>query len=173
MTQQEFINKYYGFANSATQGTGISPYLILAQAFLESGAGESLLAKKFNNFFGVKTYPGWPGKSVALRTKEQRKDGTEYTITANFIAFNTPADSFAHQIKFLQQQPRYRKAGLFDKPYDYKAQADSLQKAGYATDIQYASKLTRLSNVFANAAKKIKAAITPAMILVPLAIFFF
>lgn len=173
MTQQEFINKYYGFANAATQGTGISPYLILSQAFLESGGGESLLAKKFNNFFGVKLYAGWPGKSVALRTREQRKDGSEYTITANFIAFNSPADSFSHQIKFLQTQPRYKKAGLFDRPYDYKAQADSLQKAGYATDIEYASKLTRLSNVFASAAKKIKASLTPAMILVPLALFFF
>lgn len=173
MTQTEFTNKYYSFANAATTGTGISPYLILAQAYLESGAGESMLAKKFNNFFGVKTYPGWPGKTVTFKTKEQRKDGSEYTITATFIAFNNPADSFAHQIKFLQTQPRYKKAGLFDKPYDYKAQADSLQKAGYATDIQYANKITSLSNVFANATKKMKAAIAPAVVMIALSLFFF
>jgi len=173
MTQQEFIQKYHSFATSATAGTGISPYLILAQAFLESGSGESLLAKKFNNFFGVKAYQGWPGKSIALRTKEQNKAGQEYTTTANFIVFNSPYDSFMHQIKFLQTQPRYRKAGLFDKPYDYKAQADSLQKAGYATDIQYSNKLTTLSNNFSNAVRKMKKAIPPAAILLLPLLFFF
>jgi flagellum-specific peptidoglycan hydrolase FlgJ len=173
MTQQEFTTKYFPFANVATRGTGISPYLILAQAFLESGAGESLLAKKFNNFFGVKAYPGWPGKTIALRTKEQDKAGKEFTITSSFIVFNNPADSFAHQIKFLQKMPRYTKAGLFAKPYDYKHQADSLQKAGYATDINYSRKLTALSNTFANAAKKLAKNAIPGTLLIALALFFF
>lgn len=173
MTTAEFVNKYYSFALSATKGTGISPYLILSQALLESGAGESLLAKKFNNFFGVKVYPSWTGKRVRLKTGEQTKDGKPYTINADFIVFNSPYDSFMHQIKFLQQQPRYKKAGLFDKPYDYKAQADSLQKAGYATDINYSRKITTLANSVASIASKLKKTLFPAAAIIPIIALFF
>lgn len=173
MTTKEFVNKYYPFALSVTKGTGISPYLILSQALLESGAGESLLAKKFNNFFGVKAYEGWPGKKVRLKTGEQTKAGKKFDVMAEFIVFNSPGESFEHQIKFLQKQPRYRKAGFFDKPYDYKAQADSLQKAGYATDINYAKSITSTANIIANIATKLKKAIAPGVILIPLLVAFF
>ena len=155
MTRDEFIRKYYNFANAASKGSGISPILILSQAWLESRAGKSQLATKYNNFFGIKARKNWMGRKVNLKTKEQKKDGTEYEIIDSFRVYNSPADSFADHIKFLQTNPIYTKAGLFLNPNNYALQADSLQRAGYATDINYASKLKNIGNSFVTTLKKI------------------
>jgi flagellum-specific peptidoglycan hydrolase FlgJ len=169
MTKEDFKNKYYNFALSATKGTGLNPTLILAQAFLESGAGESMLAKKYNNFFGVKATPSWQGKKVNLSTREQTKEGKDYFITATFRVYNSPYDSFVEQIKFLKNNPRYTKAGLFSYPDNISKQADTLQKAGYATDINYSKILTQVSNNFLKIPNKI---INPLASVLPLALLF-
>ena len=143
MTKEEFIKKYYNFANVASKNSGISPILILSQAYLESGGAKSSLASKYNNFFGIKADTRWTGKKVLLKTREQTKDGKNYFINAYFRAYNSPSDSFADHIKFLQTNPRYKKAGLFDNPNNYAKQADSLQKAGYATNQEYCDHRTR------------------------------
>lgn len=167
MTRSEFINKYYNFAKAAAAGTGISPILILSQAWLESAGGKSILAAKHNNFFGIKSSKNWLGKTVNMRTREQRKDGTEYFVIATFRAYNSPTDSFLDLIKLLQGNPRYKNAGLFLTPNNYAAQADSLQRAGYATDLNYASLLKNIGNSFVATLKKINP-ITKSII--PLAI---
>jgi flagellum-specific peptidoglycan hydrolase FlgJ len=175
MTLQEFTSKFLPFAKAAARDQIISPYLLIAQAFLESGKGESVLAKKYNNFFGVKDHPQWQGKTIAMRTKEQNKQGIERTETAKFVVFNTPKDSFEYQIRFLQKNPRYSRAGLFDpsRAGDYKYQADTLQKAGYATDIQYSAKLTTLANQVVNSAKKIAKSVLPVVPVLLAAMVFF
>lgn len=162
MTKEEFTKKYYNFANAASKGSGISPILILAQAYLESGGAKSSLASKYNNFFGIKATPNWTGKVVNLRTREQTKDGKDYFIVAKFRAYNSPADSFADHIKFLRSNPRYTKAGLFNNPNNYALQADSLQKAGYATDVNYSKILKSVGNNFVTTLKKINPLTTGA-----------
>ena len=101
MTRQDFFKKYWNFAQSATNGSGISPLLILSQAYLESGAGESVLAKKYNNFFGVKATQNWQGKTISLKTIEQDKQGKTYQIVSKFRVYNSPGEAFIEQIKFL------------------------------------------------------------------------
>lgn len=170
MTQSEFINKYYNFAASASKDTGISPILILSQAFIESGRGKSLLATKYNNFFGHKAKEGWQGRRIILVTKEQDKAGKEFTIRDAFRIYNSPFESFKEHINFLQKNPRYRKAGLFNNPNNYALQADSLQKAGYATDVNYARKLKDIGNSLVRNLKNISpikagAAIVPLVLL--------
>ena len=165
MTKEEFIKKYYNFANAASKGSGISPILILAQAFLESGGAKSILTTKYNNFFGIKSSSSWTGKTVNLKTREQTKDGKDYFITATFRVYNSPADSFADHIKFLQTNPRYKKAGLFLNPNNYAKQADSLQAAGYATDINYSKVLKDVGNNFVTTLKKINPITTGAAVL--------
>lgn len=165
MSKDEFIKKYYNFALIASRNTGISPILILSQAFLESGGGKSSLAAKYNNFFGIKADARWTGKKITLRTREQTKDGKDYFINAAFRVYNSPADSFADHIKFLQSNPRYKKAGLFDNPNNYAKQADSLQKAGYATDINYSKVLKDVGNNFATVLKKINPVKATAIVL--------
>jgi flagellum-specific peptidoglycan hydrolase FlgJ len=172
MSKEQFFNKYYNFALSATQGTGLSPILILSQAYLESGAGKSSLAAKYNNFFGVKASKGWAGKTINLRTREQTKDGKDYFINAAFRVYSSPYESFVEQIKFLKNNPRYTKAGLFTYPNNFAKQADTLQKAGYATDVKYAKILTDISNNFVSVLNKVKPAVKPLAAILPLALLF-
>ena len=172
MTKEEFFSKYYNFALSATKGTGLSPILILSQAYVESGAGKSSLAAKYNNFFGVKATANWQGKTVTLRTREQTKDGKDYFINAKFRVYSSPYDSFVEQIRFLKSNPRYTKAGLFSYPDNFAKQADTLQKAGYATDTRYAKILTDVSNNFVSVLNKIKPAAKPLAAILPLAFLF-
>lgn len=171
MTKEEFFKKYYNFAESATKGTGLSPILILSQAYVESGAGKSSLATKYNNFFGVKADKLWQGKTVILKTREQTKDGVSYTINDKFRIYSNPYESFIEQIKFLKSNPRYTKAGLFTYPDNFAKQADTLQKAGYATDINYANLLKSVSNNFVDVFNKFKPMNTILTIL-PFLIFF-
>lgn len=171
MTKEEFFKKYYNFAVSASQGSGLSPILILSQAYVESGAGKSSLATKYNNFFGVKADKSWQGKTVILKTREQTKDGISYTINDKFRIYANPYESFVEQIKFLKSNPRYTKAGLFTYPDNFAKQADTLQKAGYATDINYAKLLKDVSNNFVSVFNKIKP--TNALTaVIPLALLF-
>jgi flagellum-specific peptidoglycan hydrolase FlgJ len=165
MTKEEFTKKYYNFANAASKGTGISPILILSQAFLESGGAKSTLASKYNNFFGIKADSKWQGKFVTFKTREQTKEGKDYFVIAKFRAYNSPADSFIDHINFLKSNPRYKKAGLFDNPNNYALQADSLQKAGYATDINYSKILKDVGNNFVSTLKKISPLNTGAALL--------
>ena len=172
MSKEEFFSKYYNFAVSATKGTGLSPILILSQAYVESGAGKSSLAAKYNNFFGVKATPAWQGKTVLMRTREQTKDGKDYFINAKFRVYASPYDSFVEQINFLKKNPRYTKAGLFSYPDNFAKQADTLQKAGYATATNYAKVLTDVSNNFMSVLNKIKPAAKPFAAVLPLALLF-
>jgi len=148
MTKKEFFQKYANFAKSSANGTGISPLLILSQAYLESGGAKSSLSSKYNNFFGVKADSSWQGKRVLLETNEQNRAGQVIKIKAYFRVYNNPSESFSDHIKFLKSNPRYAKSGLFSYADNFLKQADTLQKAGYATDIHYADKLKSLSNEF-------------------------
>jgi flagellum-specific peptidoglycan hydrolase FlgJ len=171
MKQSEFIQKYGNFAQAAAKGSGISPLIILSQAFLESGAGESGLAKKFNNFFGIKADKNWQGKKVNLKTQEFI-NGKFVIILQPFRVYNSPSDSFADHIKFLKTNKRYAKAGLFTYPDNFAKQADTLQQAGYATDPQYADKLKTLSSNFSKVLSLIKPAVKPAAAALPLILAF-
>ena len=171
MKQSEFIQKYGNFAQAAAKGSGISPLIILSQAFLESGAGESGLSKKFNNFFGIKADKNWQGKKVNLKTPEF-ENGKEVIKLQPFRVYNSPADSFTDHIKFLKTNKRYTKAGLFSYPDNFLKQADTLQQAGYATDPKYADKLKTLSISFNMVLSSIKPAVKPLAAVLPLALLF-
>jgi flagellum-specific peptidoglycan hydrolase FlgJ len=171
MTKEDFFKKYYNFAVSATNGSGLSPILILSQAYVESGAGKSLLATKYNNFFGVKADKSWQGKTVIFKTQEQTKTGEVYTINDKFRIYANPYESFIEQIKFLKSNPRYTKAGLFTYPDNYAKQADTLQKAGYATDINYAKLLKDVSSNFVSVFNKFKPQNT-LLALIPIILLF-
>jgi flagellum-specific peptidoglycan hydrolase FlgJ len=161
MNQQDFFSKYSNFATASAQGSGISPLLILSQAFLESGGANSILSNKYYNFFGIKADTSWAGKKILLPTKEQDKTGNVSTVNQYFRVYTSPAESFSDHIKFLKSNPRYQKSGLFSYPDNFLKQADTLQTAGYATDINYASKLKNISTNFSKYLK-------PASIALPL-----
>ncbi|MCB5236695.1 glucosaminidase domain-containing protein [Niallia alba] len=115
---------------------GILPSVAAGQAALESAWGGSVLATKYNNLFGIKgTYQG---NSAMMNTWEVY-GGERYDIKDNFRVYPNWATSILDYGVFLSVNQRYKKAiGL----KNYKLQIKTIHNAGYATDPQYADKVT-------------------------------
>lgn len=130
----DYIDKYKEIAMTEMIDHKIPASITLAQGILESGNGNSELAKKSNNHFGIKCHKNWTGK----RTYHDDDEKGEC-----FRVYDSPADSYRDHSIFLATGQRY--AFLFDlKITDYKAWAKGLKQAGYATLPTYANVLIRL-----------------------------
>lgn len=126
-----YIEEYSGIAKEEMIQYGIPASIKLAQGILESGAGNSELALKSNNHFGIKCHTGWTGGSVSHDDDEKGEC---------FRKYNDPKYSFRDHSLFLTERSRYR--DLFSlKKDDYVGWAKGLRKAGYATDPSYPQKL--------------------------------
>jgi flagellum-specific peptidoglycan hydrolase FlgJ len=139
MTRAEYIKKFTPAAVNSSAGTGLFPSVALAQGAVESGNGDSLLAKKYNNHFGIKAQKGdgWTGKKVNLQTREV-VGGKDEMQGAFFRVYNSAEESYRDRAKFLKENPRYTKAGVFTAKTP-EEQLKAFQKAGYATDPNYAN----------------------------------
>lgn len=134
MKPQEFIDKIQPIIKENCEKYGynfVSP--ILAQAILESGWGESGLAKIYNNYFGMKCGSGWKGKSINLSTKEEYKEGTLTNIKSNFRAYDTLEEGIEGYFKFIQSK-RYKNLKDATSPQDY---LNKIKEDGYATSFSY------------------------------------
>lgn len=138
ITKQEYINKYYHIAVAEMQRVGIPASITLSQGILESGYGNSELARKANNHFGIKCHKEWRGKSMRMDDDARNEC---------FRKYNSAEESFADHSTFLTTRGRYAFLFRID-PQDYKAWARGLKKAGYATNPQYASRLITLIEEF-------------------------
>ncbi|BAX79279.1 glucosaminidase domain-containing protein [Labilibaculum antarcticum] len=133
LTRKEYIEKYKELAVREMQRTGIPASITLAQGLLESGNGNSLLATKGNNHFGIKCHD-WTGPSMKMDDDHRREC---------FRKYDHPYDSYKDHSQFLTSRSRY--AFLFKyNSDDYKHWAHGLKKAGYATDPQYAHRLIKI-----------------------------
>ena len=140
-----FQSKLGSHADEASKATGIPAKFMLGQAALESGWGKREIkgrdGSNSNNLFGIKAGPGWKGKTVEAVTTEF-VNGKPQQKVERFRAYDSYADSFKDYAKLLTDNPRYEK--VLASAGDASKFAHGLQKAGYATDPQYASKLTRI-----------------------------
>lgn len=133
-TRQDYIDTYKDLAIKEMKRVGIPASITLSQGMLESGNGNSKLAKKANNHFGIKCHSSWKGKS--MRKDDDKKNEC-------FRKYKNAYESYMDHSDFLTRGQRY--AFLFDyKITDYKKWARGLKKAGYATSNTYASKLIRI-----------------------------
>jgi LysM repeat protein len=131
-TRSEYIDKWKDEAIRQMREHGIPASITLAQAILESGDGNSQLARDANNHFGIKCH-GWNGKKV-YHDDDRRQEC--------FRKYKTAHQSFEDHSLFLK---RSRYAFLFDyKITDYKRWSKGLKKAGYATNPRYPDLLIRL-----------------------------
>lgn len=129
----EYIDRYKTIAIDEMNKYGIPASIKLAQALLESGNGNSTLARQANNHFGIKCTPEWPG-GKAYKDDDRINDC--------FRVYNRPEDSFKDHSQFLL---RNRYAALFElDKNDYKGWAKGLKSAGYATNPRYADLLIGL-----------------------------
>lgn len=134
-----YNKKYLASAKKAAAGSSIFPAVILVASGLESNFGQSLLSKKYNNFFGIKDKNG-----VTLPTKEAGKNGNLVNTKAKFKVYKTPEESFKDYVRFISG-PRYVKAGV-TKAKTIKEQFAALKAAKYATDPNYKEKLLAVYN---------------------------
>jgi LysM repeat protein len=132
-TRSEYITAYSDIAIREMKRTGIPASIKMAQAILESGDGNSTLARRANNHFGIKCHD-WTGRRIYHDDDERNEC---------FRRYNNPEESFVDHSNFLTGRSRY--ASLFKlDPRDYKAWARGLKAAGYATNPQYDRLLIRI-----------------------------
>ncbi|HDH0714828.1 TPA: flagellar assembly peptidoglycan hydrolase FlgJ, partial [Klebsiella aerogenes] len=128
-------------ARAASEQSGIPHQLIVAQAALESGWGqrEILTADGMPsyNLFGIKAGGNWKGPVTEITTTEFEQ-GVAKKVKAKFRVYDSYFSAIADYVKLLTNNPRYASVAEASTP---EQAAHELQRAGYATDPQYASKL--------------------------------
>jgi flagellar protein FlgJ len=140
-----FQDKLAVHAEAAEKATGIPAKFMLGQAALESGWGKRQIrnadGSTTHNLFGIKAGPGWKGK-VATAVTTEYVNGVPRAKVEKFRAYSSYEEAFKDYAKLLSNNPRYEKVVANAK--DPASFAQGLQRAGYATDPFYASKLTRI-----------------------------
>ncbi len=137
MTRSEYIDTYKDLAMREMERTGIPASITLAQGAFESGNGNSTLARNANNHFGIKCHD-WTGKTFT-HDDDIKNDC--------FRKYKSVEESFKDHSDFLKSHNRY--AFLFNlKSDDYKAWANGLKEAGYATNPSYSQAIIKVIEDF-------------------------
>ncbi|MHB1178397.1 MAG: glucosaminidase domain-containing protein [Daejeonella sp.] len=130
---ENYIERFRAIAIKEMNSSGIPASITLAQGILESGNGNSSLAREANNHFGIKCTSDWKGKSI-LKDDDQKDDC--------FRVYTSPEESFRDHSEFLKRK-HYAPLFELDKN-DYVGWANGLKQAGYATNPRYAELLITL-----------------------------
>ncbi|MFZ1495656.1 MAG: glucosaminidase domain-containing protein [Saprospiraceae bacterium] len=131
---QNYILQYAEIAVNEMHRTKIPASITLAQGMVESGYGQSVLAIRANNHFGIKCKSNWDGECYPLYDDEF--DENMNLKLSYFRAYENVIESFFDHSDFLLNTPRYSE--LFKLGYNYKLWAKGLQQYGYATRLDYA-----------------------------------
>ncbi|KAB0506197.1 MULTISPECIES: flagellar assembly peptidoglycan hydrolase FlgJ [Pseudomonas] len=142
----EFVNTMLPMAKEAADRIGVDPRYLVAQAALETGWGKSVMraqdGSSSHNLFGIKASSNWKGDSARAITSEFR-NGEMVKETAEFRSYGSYKDSFHDLVTLLQSNNRYQDVlKSADNPEQF---VRELQKAGYATDPDYASKISQIA----------------------------
>lgn len=142
----EFVNTMLPMAREAAARIGVDPRYLVAQAALETGWGKSVMraqdGSSSHNLFGIKAGSSWKGDSARAITSEFR-NGEMVRETAQFRSYDSYKDSFHDLVTLLQTNNRYQDVvKSADNPEQF---VRELQKAGYATDPDYASKISQIA----------------------------
>ncbi|VWD63127.1 flagellar rod assembly protein FlgJ [Burkholderia lata] len=137
-----FVDRLAGPAQAASASTGIPARFIVGQAALESGWGKREIRANDGstsyNVFGIKATKGWTGRTVSALTTEY-VNGTPRRVVAKFRAYDSYEHAMTDYANLLKNNPRY--SGVLSASRSVEGFAHGMQKAGYATDPNYAKKL--------------------------------
>ncbi|MBS4089447.1 flagellar assembly peptidoglycan hydrolase FlgJ [Pseudomonas rustica] len=147
----EFVNTMLPMAKEAADRIGVDPRYLVAQAALETGWGKSVMraqdGSSSHNLFGIKASSNWQGDSARAITSEFR-NGAMVKETAEFRSYASYKDSFHDLVTLLQSNNRYQDVlKSADNPEQF---VRELQKAGYATDPNYATKISQIAKQMNN-----------------------
>ena len=134
---QAYIDKYKSLAIQQMHKYHIPASITLAQGLFESGAGQSELAKRSNNHFGIKCHTDWTGRRTY--SDDDRKDDC-------FRVYSSVKESYEDHSRFLQTK-RYSRLFKLNQR-DYKGWAKGLKACGYATLPTYADRLISVIELY-------------------------
>ena len=147
VSQSSFVQQHREAAAKVEKASGLPAGFMLGQAAHETGWGRHEIKAKggepSHNLFGIKAGGGWQGKVAEVTTTEY-VNGVARKMTAKFRAYDSYEASFRDYARLITQSPRYTQVS--QRTDSAQAFASGLQKAGYATDPDYATKLTRAIN---------------------------
>lgn len=135
MDPMQFTKMMLPHALAVSRQTGLDPRLVIAQSALETGYGKSA---PNNNYFGIKSH----GAGGARMATTEVVNGQPVRIADSFRTYGDPGQSAADYARFLQRNPRYK--GVLAEG-TLQGQIDAMGKSGYATDPNYAAKLSRIA----------------------------
>lgn len=134
MTREDYIEAYKDLAIKEMLHSGVPASITLAQGMLESDNGNSTLAVKANNHFGIKCHSDWNGKRIHHDDDEKGEC---------FRKYKSVYESYEDHSDFLRSGGRYAFLFELDRT-DYIGWAKGLKKAGYATSKNYAEMLIKI-----------------------------
>lgn len=127
----DYVAQYKDIAIEEMERTGIPASITLAQAIIESRAGDSRLAKQLKNHFGIKCFSKKCREGHCENfTDDHHKDF--------FRKFKNVKDCFREHSKIVLNR-RYTKR--VNRKSSYASWANALEQGGYATGNHYAEKL--------------------------------
>ena len=145
--QQQFLSSIKPWTEETGARLGVAPEIVAAHAALESGWGQRPLRQgtaDTHNLFGIKAGAKWQGEVTnALTTEYAGDSGTALKKTERFRSYPDQASAFRDYAQVLLDNPRYRAA--LNTGADASAFAQGLARGGYATDPNYAAKLSQLA----------------------------
>lgn len=143
-TQLNYINRFKDIAVQEMERTGIPASIKLAQGLLESNAGQSVLARRANNHFGIKCGSDWQGDSFFREDDDYDANGQ--LIKSCFRSYKNSEASFIAHSEFLRDPRKAFRYGFLFRldPMDYRNWAYGLKQAGYATNPVYPESLISL-----------------------------
>jgi flagellar protein FlgJ len=146
-SQVNFVRQHGKTASDIERATGIPAGYLLGQAGHETGWGKREIkgagGENSFNLFGIKAGGSWKGKVAEVTTTEY-VNGVAKKQVAKFRAYDSYQDAFKDYARLMSDSPRYAK--VMQQSSTPQAFASGLQKAGYATDPEYAAKLSRAIN---------------------------
>ena len=146
-SQVGFVQRHSEAAREVEKATGLPAGFMIGQAGHETGWGRQEIKNADGsasfNLFGIKAGAGWTGKVAEVTTTEY-VNGQPQKMVAKFRAYSSYAESFRDYARLINDSPRYAQAR--QQTGSVQAFAGGLQKAGYATDPNYAAKLSRAIN---------------------------
>lgn len=162
----EFIATMLPMAEKAAKRLGVEPRFLVAQAALETGWGKSMIKQKdgsnSHNLFGIKAN-GWSGESAKVTTTEY-VNGKATKQVAGFRAYDSFEQSFNDYVRLLENNERYKPAiQVASVSGDSERFVNELQRAGYATDPQYANKINQIARKVQTYQTIADASTSPAM----------
>lgn len=144
-SREDFVNTLMPYAEQAAEELELAPQVLIAQAALETGWGQHMQrlpnGNSSYNLFNIKSGSSWDGPELNVRALEY-KNGVAEKANSSFRVYGSLQESFDDYVQFIKSNPRYQDA--LSVTNDPEAYTYELQKAGYATDPDYAEKINNI-----------------------------